>query len=232
LRFSMGLGFYLCSFKGVLVRVGILGGLVSCFLCLRQTDLKAFVAYSSVCHMGFGLGALFRGYFVGYSGGVFIMIGHGFCSSCLFYILYVFYERFHSRRMMVLKGLGFFIPMFSAVWFVFSVLNMGVPPSFSFFSEIMIFSRLRGMNFMTFVGRGFLLLFSGFYGIFLFVICSHGGSVFDGVSFFLRLRELLNFFFHFFFFVFCSHGGGGFDGVSFFFFVVGAFYFFFFFFFL
>ena len=107
-------------------------------------DLKAFVAYSSVCHIGFGLGGLFRGLSLGYGGGVFIIIGHGFCSSCLFYILYVFYERFYSRSMLVLKGVGFFLPIMRGVWFLFSILNMGVPPSFSFFSEVIILSRLRG----------------------------------------------------------------------------------------
>ena len=69
------------------------------------------MAYSSVCHIGLGLGGLCRGTFLGFRGSVFMMIGHGFCSSCLFYILYVFYERFFTRRGLVLKGIGYLCPL-------------------------------------------------------------------------------------------------------------------------
>jgi NADH:ubiquinone oxidoreductase subunit 4 (subunit M) len=40
-----------------------------------------------------------------------MLVGHGLCSSCLFYILYLFYERYHSRRMIVLKGCLFLFPV-------------------------------------------------------------------------------------------------------------------------
>jgi len=107
--------------------------LIRCFLCLRQVDLKAFVAYSSVCHMGFGLAGLYSLSQSGLNGGFIILLAHGFCSSCLFYILYVFYERFHTRRLFIVKGLGYLITGALFFWFIFSILNMGVPPSFSFF---------------------------------------------------------------------------------------------------
>jgi len=104
--FLWNFGFYFFS-------LGLLGGLVRCFLCLRQVDLKSFVAYSSVCHMGFILVGLYSFVTFGLGGGVYIIIGHGFCSSCLFYILYVFYERFHSRRFLLIKGLLFLVPLLS-----------------------------------------------------------------------------------------------------------------------
>lgn len=183
-----------------------MGGLYRCFLCLRQVDLKAFVAYSSVCHMGCGLGGLIRGTAVGLGGRVFMMIGHGFCSSCLFYILFVFYDRFYSRRMLILKGINFYVPLLGGVWFLFLVLNMGVPPSLSFFSEVMILcGRFSFWFFNCFVFFG-LLLFSGFYGIVLFVCCSHGNGVIEGMQLGLRVREVLNFFIHFFFCVYIILG--------------------------
>lgn len=150
-RFRVGVSFYLSFYKGIFVSLGVLGGLYRAFLCFRQVDLKSFIAYSSVCHIGFGLGGLYSGSFLGFSGGVFIIIGHGFCSSCLFYFLYVLYERFYSRRALVLKGVSFFFPLARAVLFIFSVLNMGVPPSFSFFSEVLIFSGVIGFGVFNFV---------------------------------------------------------------------------------
>lgn len=59
-RFGYGIMRMLIFLKGFLVSLGLLGGLIRCFLCLRQCDLKMFVAYSSVCHMGFILRGLYR----------------------------------------------------------------------------------------------------------------------------------------------------------------------------
>ena len=65
LRLGGGLLCTLFLRKGYLISVGLVGGLLRCFLCLRQRDLKAMVAYSSVCHMGFGLSGIIRGSFYG-----------------------------------------------------------------------------------------------------------------------------------------------------------------------
>lgn len=192
LRFSSLARFSLRSLRGYLLSIGLLGGLVRCFLCLRQTDLKAFVAYSSICHIGFFLAGVYRYSFVGIIGGVYILIAHGFCSSCLFYLLYVFYERFHTRRLFLVKGLGVAIPTLILFWFLFSVLNIGVPPSFSFFSEIAILVGLINMSFSTFLPCFFFLFFAGLYGIFFYIVVNHGLIVPGGRGYNLAVREKLN----------------------------------------
>jgi len=105
-----------CNY-GYLISVGTVGRLIRCFLCLKQRDLKAYVAYRSVCHIGLALAGIFRLSRFGLVGGVSILIAHGFCSSCLFYMLYVVYERFHSRRILLIKGALFLFPLFSLFWF-------------------------------------------------------------------------------------------------------------------
>jgi len=124
-----GYGFYRFSFFVVqhlnflftyLYSIGLIGGLIRCFLCLRQSDLKAFVAYSSVCHMGYSLASIYRFTFIGLEGSVYIFVGHGFCSSCIFYILYLFYERYHTRSSLLLKGCSYIVSyMLFFVFFVF-----------------------------------------------------------------------------------------------------------------
>lgn len=47
-------------FRRFLVSLGLLGGLAVSFICLRQVDLKALIAYSSVSHIGLALGGLGR----------------------------------------------------------------------------------------------------------------------------------------------------------------------------
>jgi NADH-ubiquinone oxidoreductase chain 4 len=68
-RFCSFSASFLFSYSGYVFSVGLLGGLVSCFFCLRQVDLKSFVAYSSVCHMGLALAGIFSFSFFGWWGG-------------------------------------------------------------------------------------------------------------------------------------------------------------------
>jgi len=155
-RFSFFVPFYINLYSGYFLSIGLVGGLISCFVCLRQIDLKAFAAYSSICHMGFFLGGAYSYFYFGFYGGVFMLVSHGFCSSCLFYILYVIYKRFFSRRMLILKGCIFVLPVFSIVGFLFFILNIGVPPRFSFISEIFIIislgsARIFNVFFLFFV---------------------------------------------------------------------------------
>jgi len=182
-RFSSFLVFYLLNCYTYVYRIGLVGGLIRCFLCLRQSDFKSFVAYSSVCHMGYALSSICRIFFFGTCGSVYMFIGHGFCSSCLFYILYLFYERYHSRRIFVIKGCTYLVSYILFFIFIFSVLNMGVPPSLSFFSEVSIIVSLLSFDFFSFFWGGILLFFSGLYRIYFYLIMRHGSSVLKGVFF-------------------------------------------------
>jgi len=198
LRFSYFVSFSLFKHRGYFVRIGLFGGLFRCFLCIRQVDLKAFVAYSSICHIGFGLSGVYRYSFYGLRGGVFILVSHGFCSSCMFYLLYLFYERYHSRSLFILKGVGYLIPSLSLIWFIFSVMNMGVPPTFSFFSEVSVLVGLLRGNFWNSLLVGLFLFVAGVYGIYFFVVSCHGHNLTDGKGYVIRIREYLNVYGHFF----------------------------------
>jgi len=50
-------GFFCNSFY--LFSLGLMRALYRRFLCVRQVDLKSFIAYSSVCHMGVFLLGIF-----------------------------------------------------------------------------------------------------------------------------------------------------------------------------
>jgi NADH-ubiquinone oxidoreductase chain 4 len=46
------------SISALFVRVRLVGGILVSFICLRQTDLKLLIAYSSVAHIGLVLGGI------------------------------------------------------------------------------------------------------------------------------------------------------------------------------
>ncbi len=202
-RLSSFLSFSLLYKRGYLVSIGLVGGLLCCFVCLRQSDIKAFVAYSSVCHIGLALAGFFSFVNFGLVGAVMMLVGHGFCSSCLFYFLYVLYERWHSRRGLIVKGLLFLLPIAGGIWFMFSVLNMGVPPFLSFFSEINILMGVGYYHFFTYFFCGLFLFWGGVYRIYLYRISAHGIASLSGFYSFLNLREYVVFIGHFFPMVIC-----------------------------
>lgn len=95
--------------------VGIFGGFVVRLICLRQVDIKSLIAYSSVAHMGLVLAGLMRFGWWGVNGAVVVMVGHGLCSSGLFCLANIVYERLRRRSLLINKGLLNFIPRI-ALW--------------------------------------------------------------------------------------------------------------------
>jgi len=71
---------------------------------LRALDLKVRIAYSSVVHMRIVIAVLLGVRAGGLFGGILIIVAHGVTSSAIFRGANIMYERTHSRRMMMIKG--------------------------------------------------------------------------------------------------------------------------------
>ena len=117
---------------------GFLGGLCASVVCFSQVDLKCMVAYMSVSHMGLIFSSFFSGKVFGLFGFFFIMLAHGLSSSGLFSLIGFLYDRFHSRRMFLIKGgMKYFGPL--PFWgFLLICGNISCPPTINFFSELII----------------------------------------------------------------------------------------------
>lgn len=96
--------------------------------CLRQTDYKQLVAYSSVAHIGIVIIGIFSNTVVGIQGAIILSLAHGFTSPALFFLLGgVVYDRYHTRTIRYYRGLSIYIPIFAMFFFFFSLSNMGTP---------------------------------------------------------------------------------------------------------
>jgi len=122
--------------------LGLLGGLFIRFICMRQVDLKCLVAYSSVAHMGIVICGLFCFMWIGRYGGYLIILSHGICSSGLFCLLNLIYERWGSRSIVLMKGGVMCAPILSFWWFRLCVGNISCPPRFNFISEVLVLMRV------------------------------------------------------------------------------------------
>nr|YP_009255528.1 NADH dehydrogenase subunit 4 [Grimothea gregaria]AND82242.1 NADH dehydrogenase subunit 4 [Grimothea gregaria] len=156
------------------IGLGILGGFIVSIICLRQVDMKSLIAYSSVAHMGLVLaGCMSLGWW-GMSGAVIVMVGHGLCSSGLFCLANMVYERLGSRSLLINKGLMNFMPSMALWWFLLSIGNMGAPPTLNLLGEINLIMSMVGWSKLTILGICLLSFFSACYTLYMYSLSQHG----------------------------------------------------------
>nr|YP_010957429.1 NADH dehydrogenase subunit 4 [Sudis atrox]WMY90743.1 NADH dehydrogenase subunit 4 [Sudis atrox] len=143
-------------------------------ICLRQTDLKSLIAYSSVSHMGLVAGGILIQTPWGFTGALILMIAHGLASSALFCLANTSYERTHSRTMLLARGLQMVLPLMAAWWFLASLANLALPPLPNLMGELMIISSLFNWSYWTLVLTGAGTLITAGYSLYLFLITQRG----------------------------------------------------------
>nr|YP_010693017.1 NADH dehydrogenase subunit 4 [Rhagoletis batava]WCB98146.1 NADH dehydrogenase subunit 4 [Rhagoletis batava]WCB98159.1 NADH dehydrogenase subunit 4 [Rhagoletis batava] len=174
----------------VWISISLIGGVLISLVCLRQTDLKALIAYSSVAHMGIVLGGLMTLTYWGLCGSYTLMIAHGLCSSGLFCLANMTYERLGSRSLLINKGLLNFMPSMTLWWFLLSSCNMAAPPSLNLLGEISLLNSIISWSWLTMISLSFLSFFSAAYTLYLYAYSQHGKG-FSGIYSFSggKIRE-------------------------------------------
>ena len=125
----------LAWFVPILFALGVISLIYGALLALRQTDLKAMVAYSSISHMGFVLIGLAGIGITGFTGAVMQMVAHGFVSAALFFLVGVLYERTGTRDIRELSGLGRKVPKLALATSLTLLAAMGLPGFAGFVAE-------------------------------------------------------------------------------------------------
>nr|YP_009328026.1 NADH dehydrogenase subunit 4 [Trachelus iudaicus]APC92669.1 NADH dehydrogenase subunit 4 [Trachelus iudaicus] len=155
----------------------LLGSVYLSFVCMRQVDMKSLVAYSSVVHMGLVLGGLFSLNFIGLHGAFLMMISHGLCSSGLFCMVNMFYERTLSRSLIINKGMLSYCSPMMIMWFLLCMGNMSAPPTLNLISEIFLLIGLVSMTSFIIVILIMFLFFSSCYSLYLYSYVCYGKSL-------------------------------------------------------
>nr|YP_010868383.1 NADH dehydrogenase subunit 4 [Caridina pseudogracilirostris]WGU19669.1 NADH dehydrogenase subunit 4 [Caridina pseudogracilirostris] len=158
----------------VWVSLGVVGGAIVSVMCLRQTDIKALIAYSSVAHMGLVLCGFMLFSWWGLSGAVAVMVGHGLCSSGLFCLANMVYERLGSRSLVISKGLMNFMPSMALWWFLLSAGNMAAPPTINLLGEISLILTVMSWCKLSILSIAALSFFSAAYSLYMFSMSQHG----------------------------------------------------------
>nr|UAM92223.1 NADH dehydrogenase subunit 4 [Branchinecta gaini] len=173
------------------ILIAVWGGVLSCVLSLRQTDVKSLIAYSSVAHMAFVIAGMLIFNFYGNYGSLVMMLAHGLCSSGLFYLSFLIYSCMGSRSFLITRGILVISPFMTLWWFLLIVFNMGVPPSFNLISELMIFISMASSSILILMLVGLISFFSACYCLYLYSSSSHGELLYLNGSSSFPLNESL-----------------------------------------
>ncbi len=138
LRFSLPM-FPIAShdFAPFMFTLSVIAIVYTSLVALVQEDMKKLIAYSSVAHMGFVTMGIFAATSQGVAGGIFQMISHGIVSAALFLCVGVVYDRMHSREIAVYGGLVNRMPLYAAVFMLFTLANVGLPGTSGFIGEFL-----------------------------------------------------------------------------------------------
>lgn len=140
-----------------------------------QQDTKALIAYSSIAHMSVVILGLFSNTIQGIEGAILLALAHGFVSPALFICVGgVIYDRTGTRIIHYVRGLVTYMPVFTILFFIFTLSNTGIPLTLNFLGEQLSLIGIweRSPIIATFGATGIVL--SAIYSIYLYNRISYG----------------------------------------------------------
>jgi NADH-ubiquinone oxidoreductase chain 4 len=125
--------------------------------------------------MGVVVLGLFSNTIQGIEGGILLALAHGFVSPALFICVGgIIYDRTHTRIINYFRGLVNCMPIFTLLFFIFTLCNTGIPLSLNFLGEQLSLIGIWERNpIVACLGASGIVL-SACYSIFLYNRISYG----------------------------------------------------------
>jgi NADH-ubiquinone oxidoreductase chain 4 len=173
------------KFNYMIFSVCIIGSVFISLVCLVQIDIKRLVAYSSVVHINILICSIITLMKLGFIRSYIIIISHGLCSSALFFMVNMYYERTHRRLIFINKGILNILPSLSIWWFFICVANFSFPFSLNFLGEIFIIRTIIRWDLWVIIYLMIICFFRRAYSLYLYSYVQHG-------VLFKEIRSLVN----------------------------------------
>lgn len=156
------------DFAPFVFTLSVIAIIYTSLVALVQEDMKKLIAYSSVAHMGFVTMGIFAATTQGVAGGIFQMVSHGVVSAALFLCVGVVYDRMHSREISTYGGLVNRMPVYAAVFLLFTLANVGLPGTSGFIGEFLSLLGTFRINITVATLATFGVILSACYALWLY----------------------------------------------------------------
>lgn len=157
-----------------IIAIAMVGGVATSIICLRQSDIKSIIAYSSVGHIGLIVAGILTNSKIGIVAGLSIIIAHGLRSSALFCIANINYRITSTRRIILTKGILTVLPTLSFWWFIFCCANIAAPPRINLIREIFLITAIISQSLFIIIPLRLIRFITVAYSLYLYSTTNHG----------------------------------------------------------
>jgi proton-translocating NADH-quinone oxidoreductase chain M len=162
-------------FSPLVQTVAVIAIIYASLSTIIQQDTKRLIAYSSIAHMGVVVLGLFSNTIQGIEGGILLALAHGFVSPALFICVGgIIYDRTGTRIINYIRGLVIYMPVFTILFFIFTLANTGIPLSLNFLGEQLSLIGIWQQNPIIAALGATGIVLSACYSLFLYNRLSYG----------------------------------------------------------
>jgi NADH-quinone oxidoreductase subunit M len=141
----------------------IIGVIYGSIVALKQVNIKRFLAYSSLAHVGLIAAGAYTLTADGLRGAVLQMIAHGLVIVGLFFAAEILYKRYNTRLINEMGGIRQQAPKFASAFMILVFASIGLPGTFSFIGEFNLLYGLSQINLWYALFGGTTIILGAFY---------------------------------------------------------------------
>lgn len=154
--------------RSVVIILAIVGVIYGAIMALRQDDLKRFMAYASLSHVGFIAAGAYALTFDGLSGAVTLILAHGVGIVALFYGVDIIQTRTGFTKISQMSGLSSRTPKFTVAFFFSLLSSIGIPLTFNFIGEFTILYGVYQVSIWYAIFTGTALFLGAYFMLHMF----------------------------------------------------------------
>lgn len=133
-------------FDNIVIGLSVVGMIYASLIAIKQDDLKRFVAWSSIAHIGLMCAAIFAKSSIGLQGVMIQMFSHGINIIGMWIVVDLVEKQTGTRKISELGGIAHKAPALTIFLVVIALANIALPLTNAFVGEFMMFSGLFKFN--------------------------------------------------------------------------------------
>ena len=150
-------------FDNIVIGLSVIGMIYASLIAIKQDDLKRFVAYSSIAHIGLMCAAIFTKSEIGLQGVMIQMFSHGINIIGMWIVVDLIEKQTGTRKISELGGIAHKAPVLTIFLVVIALANIALPLTNAFVGEFMMFSGLFTFNFWYAAVAGLSIILAAVY---------------------------------------------------------------------
>ena len=151
------------KFDNIVIGLSVIGMIYASLIAIKQDDLKRFVAYSSIAHIGLMCAAIFTKTEIGLQGVMIQMFSHGINIIGMWIVVDLIEKQTGTRKISELGGIAHKAPALTIFLVIIALANIALPLTNAFVGEFMMFNGLFKFNFWYTLFAGLSIILAAVY---------------------------------------------------------------------